>query len=113
MKSLKEILSRISGKKQTAQDNAGLKPIRELQSEQNKETFLPNEEVPTFEQVDETPFTLMETSKGVQILCGNAIIDRKTFKNKNEAKKYIYRTPYQLCYNFLCFAVENVKKSMK
>lgn len=113
MKSLKESLSRIFGKNQTEQSNAGVKPIAELQSEQNKETFLPNEEQPSFEQVEGTPFTLLITSKNVRILCGNAIIDTHEFKNTDEAKKYIYRTPYTLMYNFICFAIQNLKNQMK
>lgn len=112
MKSLKEILNRIFGKKQTEQNNAGAEPTAESQSEQNKETFLPNEEQPTFEQVEGTPFTLLITSKNVRVLCGNAIIDAHEFKNTDEAKKYIYRTPYTLMYNFICYAVETLKKQI-
>lgn len=113
MKSLKENLSRIFGKNQTEQSNADVEPIAELQSEQNKATFLPNEEQPSFEQVEGTPFTLLITSKNVRVLCGNAIIDAHEFKNTDEAKKYIYKTPYTLIYNFICFAIQNLQKQVK
>ena len=81
------------------------------QSEQNKATFLPNEEIPVFEQVEETPFTLMEKKDGVRILCGNAIISKEVFANTAEAKRHIYKCPYQLVYAFLCFAIENLRKT--
>lgn len=45
-----------------------------------------------------TPFSIIENDKKTEykIVLGNSLASKKTFKNENDAKKYINSKPYEL-----------------
>ena len=49
-----------------------------------------------YEEVENTPFTLIERENKVLITIGNQICDPNEFENKTEAKKYINKKPWML-----------------
>ena len=49
-----------------------------------------------YEEVNGTPFTLVEKDNEVLITIGNQVCDPNVFKNKAEAKKHINKKPWLL-----------------
>lgn len=55
-----------------------------------------NEELLKITEVDNTPFTLIETNGRVNIVMKNQIVEENTFDSVEDAKKYIESKPWKL-----------------
>lgn len=71
-----------------------LKNSQNKQNSSNKNTN--NEEERKFTNVEETPFTIVSSNKGHEIVIGNQIVCEKTFNTMVEALDYINSKPYML-----------------
>ena len=85
-----------------------------LEKSQNKKqlTSIEKKDV-VYEEVTDTPFTLMTTKKGVNILIGNSIASEINFENTKEAKDYINNKTWKLmsvAAMILAERVFNIKK---
>lgn len=69
-----------------------------------------NEESTNLEAVKNTPFTLVIKENNVQIVCGEYLVTRKVFKNKEEAIKYVNCKPWELIINAACIAFNHLTK---
>ena len=67
----------------------------------------------SYEEVKNTPFTLVERENEVLITIGNQICDSNVFANKTEAKKYINKKPWMLIATTSLILSQNVNKGGK
>ena len=66
-----------------------------------------------YEEVENTPFTLVEKENKVLITIGNQVCDPNVFENKTEAKKYISKKPWMLIATTSLILSQNVNKGGK
>lgn len=66
-----------------------------------------------YEEVKDTPFTLVERGNEVLITIGNQVCDQNVFINKTEAKKYISKKPWMLIATTSLILSQNVNKGGK
>ena len=67
----------------------------------------------SYEEVKNTPFTLVEIENEVLIKIGNQVCDSNVFENKTEAKKYINKKPWMLIATTSLILSQNVNKGGK
>lgn len=102
MKKLIRGIKSFFAKKSTAQNNDASKPTAQSEFSENKPIY--SEPMRKIIDVEETPFHIIEEDWGEEkpktykIVIGNVIASEKTFKNQNEAEKYIYSKPWKLMY---------------
>ena len=62
----------------------------------------------TRKDVEDTVFSIIESNinKECKIAIANNIISRKTFKNEEEARKYINKKPWELIENMIALYVD-------
>ena len=77
------------------------------QEDNNKSTLI------KYEEVENTPFTLVEKENKVLITIGNQVCDPNIFENKTEAKKYINKKPWMLIATTSLILSHNVNKGGK
>ena len=79
----------------------------ESQEDNSKSTLI------KYEEVKNTPFTLVEKENKVFIIIGNQVCDPNVFKNKTEAKKYISKKPWMLIATTSLILAQNINKGGK
>ena len=65
-------------------------------NKKTEETINPAMEERKFTNVEDTPFTIVSSSKGHDIVIGNQIVSDKRFNTMVEALDYINSKPYML-----------------
>ena len=67
----------------------------------------------SYEEVKNTPFTIVERENEVLITIGNQVCDPNVFENKTEAKKYISKKPWMLIATTSLILSQNINKGGK